>query len=95
MRALVAIVVIVLIAPFGSASSSSNSSSIMGVDRETSSLSHLDGSGVVIAVADTGIDIEPRETERHEMTKRTAVRRPKYTKTVLLFICIQITVEAF
>tara|TARA_B100001094_G_scaffold330942_1_gene397602 strand:+ start:1333 stop:3396 length:2064 start_codon:yes stop_codon:yes gene_type:complete len=58
MRALVAIVVIVLIAPFGSASSSSNSSSIMGVDRETSSLSHLDGSGVVIAVADTGIDMD-------------------------------------
>ena len=58
MRALVAIVVIVLVAPFGSASSSSNSSSIMGVDRETSSLSHLDGSGVVIAVADTGIDMD-------------------------------------
>ena len=58
MRALVAIVVIVLVAPFGSASSSSSSSSIMGVDRETSSLSHLDGSGVVIAVADTGIDMD-------------------------------------
>ena len=58
MRAVVAIVIIVLVAPLGYASSSSSSSSIMGVDGEFSSLDHLDGSGVVIAVADTGIDMD-------------------------------------
>ena len=33
------------------------SSNVMGVEEE-SSLAHLDGSGVVIAVADTGIDMD-------------------------------------
>ena len=33
------------------------SSNIMGVEEE-SSLAHLDGSGIIIAVADTGIDMD-------------------------------------
>ena len=55
MRVVVALVIIVLTAPLSHASSASE---VMDVDASDSPLSNLDGSGVVIAVADTGIDLD-------------------------------------
>ena len=55
MRVVIALVIIALMAP---QYASSPSSEVMIDDVEDSALSALDGSGVIIAVADTGIDMD-------------------------------------
>ena len=55
MRVVMALVLIVLVAPQSYASSASD---VMDVEVSNSPLANLDGSGVVIAVADTGIDLD-------------------------------------
>ena len=79
MRVVVALVIIVLTAPLSHASSASE---VMDVEVSDSPLSNLDGSGVVIAVADTGIDLD--HSCFRNSTEEVGEPGPSHRKVILL-----------
>ncbi len=79
MRAMVALVFIALLAP---QYASSPSSEVMVVDVKDEDLSALDGSGVIIAVADTGIDMD--HSCFRNSTEEVGVPGPSHRKIILL-----------
>ena len=79
MRVMVALVFIALLAP---QYASSPSSEVMVVDVKDEDLSALDGSGVIIAVADTGIDMD--HSCFRNSTDEVGVPGPSHRKIILL-----------
>ena len=79
MRVMVALVFIALMAP---QYASSPSSEVMVVDVKDEGLSALDGSGVIIAVADTGIDMD--HSCFRNSTEEVGVPGPSHRKIILL-----------
>ena len=79
MRVIVALVFIALLAP---QYASSPSSEVMVVDVKDEDLSALDGSGVIIAVADTGIDMD--HSCFRNSTDEVGVPGPSHRKIILL-----------
>ena len=79
MRVMVTLVFIALMAP---QYASSPSSEVMVVDVKDEDLSALDGSGVIIAVADTGIDMD--HSCFRNSTEEVGVPGPSHRKIILL-----------
>ena len=79
MRVMIALVIIALMAP---QYASSPSSEVMVVDVIDGDLIALDGSGVVIAVADTGIDMD--HSCFRNSTEEVGVPGPSHRKIILL-----------
>ena len=79
MRVMVALVFIALLAP---QYASSPSSEVMVVDVKDEDLSALDGSGVIIAVAETGIDMD--HSCFRNSTEEVGVPGPSHRKIILL-----------
>ena len=79
MRVVTVVVFLVMIAPQSLASIASE---VMDVDDNESSLSALDGSGVIIAVADTGIDLD--HTCFRNSTTDVGVPGNSHRKVILL-----------
>lgn len=79
MRVVVALVIIALMAP---QYASSPSSEVMVVDVKDDELSALDGSGVIIAVADTGIDMD--HSCFRNSTEEVGAPGPSHRKIILL-----------
>ena len=79
MRVVVALVIIALMAP---QYASSPSSEVMVFDVKDDELSALDGSGVIIAVADTGIDMD--HSCFRNSTEEVGAPGPSHRKIILL-----------
>lgn len=79
MRVVVALVIIALMAP---QYASSPSSEVMVVDVKDDELTALDGSGVIIAVADTGIDMD--HSCFRNSTEEVGAPGPSHRKIILL-----------
>ena len=79
MRVVIALVIITLIAP---QYTSSTGSEVMVVDAQDNALYALDGSGVIIAVADTGIDMD--HSCFRDSADEVGMPGPSHRKIVLL-----------